>query len=102
MIHIHGVLLWIAAITIITLELLRIFGKEAPDESKGRPGGFFLMVLITTTLAGSTGLFFLYEWDIWNRFSELNFWWTHAMTLTWILFSVVFFLLDPLILKKLR
>ena len=100
-IHIHGVLLWIAAITMITLELLRAFRIEKGEESKNRPEVWVtLMGATTTILTGSTGLFLLYEWDIWNRLSELTFWWVHSMILTWILFSIVFFLLDPLVLKR--
>lgn len=100
MIHINGTLLWIAAITIFTIELHRTFGKKR-EGAKVRLGTrVILMALITTILSGSTGFYFLYAWDIWNRLFEMNFWWIHAMILAWILFVIVFFLIDPLILKR--
>lgn len=101
LIHTCGVLLWIAAIIVITMELLRTFRKGESGKSKSlRRLEVKMMVLITTTFAGSTGLFFLYEWNLWKSLSELDFWWVHSMIMAWILFSIVFFLLDPLFLKK--
>ena len=103
LIHIYGTLLWISTMAVLTVEMLRTFRKEESGKSKNSWSlKAEMMALITTTLAGSTGLFLQYEWDLWKSLAELEFWWVHSMIMVWILFSIVFFLLDPLFLKKMQ
>ena len=42
----------------------------------------------------------MYVFDAWYRYSEVRFWWIHAMTLVWILFTLILFVLEPLILRR--
>ncbi|MBK5940985.1 hypothetical protein [Halochromatium roseum] len=37
----------------------------------------------------------------WERFTQLSFWWMHAMVLVWVLFTLMLFVLEPLVLWKL-
>lgn len=97
LIHINGTLLWIAAIAVITIGPIRNCKKQRKDSQGQSEARIFIMLLIATVLAGSTGLFFLYELEIWNQVPGGGFWWIHSMVLAWILFSLVFFLVDPLI-----
>ena len=104
-IHVHGTLLWTAVITIISIEIIRVFAREKRRYWR-RPLKLRLPVpltfLMTLFFIGSTGLFFLFEWKIWNNLMEVDFWWAHSMILSWILFSIVFFVLDPYLLKKIE
>ncbi len=43
----------------------------------------------------------LYVLDAWDRYTHIQFWWIHAMTFVWFLFTMVLFVLEPLILHKL-
>ena len=43
----------------------------------------------------------IYELDAWERYLELKYWWIHAMTIVWILFTVVLFVLEPYLLNRL-
>ena len=38
--------------------------------------------------------------DAWNRFAELRFWWMHAMVLVWLMFTLMLFVLEPLVLQR--
>ncbi|MFK8046783.1 MAG: hypothetical protein AB8B72_14890 [Crocinitomicaceae bacterium] len=38
--------------------------------------------------------------DIWDRYLDIHFWWIHAITIIWILFTVVLYILEPLFLHK--
>ncbi|MCB1174757.1 MAG: hypothetical protein KDK39_14400, partial [Leptospiraceae bacterium] len=49
-----------------------------------------------TFLAGASGVYLLYALDGWSRYLELRFWWIHLMTLVWLLFSLVLYVLEPL------
>ncbi|HEX9600975.1 MAG TPA: hypothetical protein VF985_05765, partial [Mariniflexile sp.] len=53
-----------------------------------------------TLLTGITGFYMLYEMNAWNRYFDYRFWWLHAMTLVWIIFSLILYVLEPLVLHK--
>ena len=36
----------------------------------------------------------------WERYQQLQFWWIHLMTIIWLVFTVVLFVLEPLILHR--
>ena len=64
-------------------------------------GKFAFQAKITTLITGLTGFYMLYELDAWDRYLDFKFWWVHAMTLIWVLFTLVLYVLEPLILHKL-
>lgn len=42
----------------------------------------------------------LYEMNAWSRYLDYRFWWLHSMTLVWIIFSLILYILEPYILHK--
>jgi hypothetical protein len=38
--------------------------------------------------------------DAWGRYLDLSFWWVHLMTLVWLIFTLVLFVLEPLFLHR--
>lgn len=38
--------------------------------------------------------------NAWEWYQDLQFWWLHLMTFIWIVFTVVLFVLEPLILHR--
>jgi heme/copper-type cytochrome/quinol oxidase subunit 2 len=38
--------------------------------------------------------------NAWDRYQHLQYWWMHMMTFIWIVFTVVLFVLEPLILHR--
>lgn len=63
-------------------------------------GRFALQAKITTLLTGLTGFYMMYELNAWNRYFDYRFWWIHAMTLIWVIFSIILYVLEPLVLHK--
>ena len=55
---------------------------------------------LTTLITMISGVYMLYATDGWDRYLDPAHWWLHAMTIIWILFTVVLFILEPLILHK--
>ena len=47
-----------------------------------------------------TGLDMLIRFDLWDRFFSLGYWWMHAMVLTWLIFTVMLFVAEPLFLHR--
>jgi len=55
---------------------------------------------ITTLLTGLSGFYLLYVLDGWHRYAEIGYWWIHAMTLIWGIFTLVLFVLEPRFLHR--
>jgi hypothetical protein len=36
----------------------------------------------------------------WERYQQIQFWWIHLMTLIWLIFTLVLFVLEPLVLHR--
>ncbi len=52
----------------------------------------------TTLLVGATGFYLTHAWSLWDRFADPAFWWMHAMVLVWLVFTVMLFIAEPLVL----
>ena len=88
--------------TVIIPAVERMKSKEDKIEVFEKlEGRFSIQAKITTVITGITGIYMVYELNAWNRFFELRFWWFHAMVLVWVLFTLVLFVLEPLVLHKL-
>lgn len=55
---------------------------------------------ITTLLTALSGFYMIYVLDVWDRYLDLRYWWIHAMTFIWILFTLILFVLEPFVLHK--
>lgn len=104
-IHVIAVILWIGGVSMVTTVLIpaikKMKSKEEQIETFERiEGKFAIQAKITTLLTGLTGFYMLYELNAWNRYFDYRFWWVHAMTLVWIIFSLILYVFEPLILHK--
>ena len=104
--HVLAVILWIGGVAMVTTVIIpaikRMKSKEEQIETFEKiEGRFAIQAKITTLITGLTGFYMLYALDAWDRYYDYKFWWVHAMTLIWILFTVVLYILEPLLLHKL-
>ena len=104
--HVLAVVLWIGGVAMVTTVIIpavkRMKSKEDKIETFEKiEGRFAIQAKITTLITGITGFYMVYELNAWNRFFELRFWWFHTMVLVWVLFTLVLYVLEPLILHKL-
>jgi len=104
--HVLGVVLWIGGVALVTTvllpALLRMGDEERPVELFDRiEGAFSLQAKITTLLTGLSGFYMIYAMGAWHRYLEPRFWWIHLMTLVWLLFTLVLFVLEPWFLHRL-
>lgn len=105
-IHILGVVLWIGGVAMVTTVILpAIRSYESAEEKlltfEKLESRFALQAKITTLLTGLSGFYMLYYLDGWWRYGELAYWWIHAMTIIWLIFMLVLFVMEPLFLHKL-
>lgn len=105
-VHVLAVVLWIGGVAMVTTVLIPAIKKLKSKEDQLNTfeqieGRFAFQAKITTLLTGLTGFYMLYVLDAWGRYLDSRFWWIHAMTLVWVLFTLILFVLEPLVLHKL-
>lgn len=103
-IHVLAVVLWIGGVAMVTLILLPAVRRmKVPAERVGfferLESGFARQSRWTTALAGASGLYLLHVGG-WNRLGMAAYWWLWAMILTWAVFTLMLFVLEPLLLHR--
>lgn len=103
--HVLGVVLWIGGVAMVTTVLLpavRDFrsAEERIEFFERIERRFARQARFTTLLTGLSGFYMLYALDAWGRYSSGTFWWLHLMTFTWVIFTIMLFVLEPTILKR--
>lgn len=104
-VHIIAVILWIGGVSMVTTVLIPAIKKIKSKEEQIKTfetieGKFAIQAKITTLLTGLSGFYMLYEMNAWSRYLDYRFWWLHSMTLVWIIFSLILYILEPYILHK--
>ena len=104
--HVLGVVLWIGGVAMVTTVLLPVSrSMKRPEERvaffERIENRFAWQARFTTLLTGMTGFWMLYLIDGWSHYRNPDFWWIHAMTAVWILFTLILFVLEPLVLHRL-
>lgn len=105
-IHVLAVIIWIGGVAMVTTVIIPAVKKMASKEDRISTfekieGRFAIQAKICTLLTAASGFYMLYVMDAWSRYLEYKYWWIHAMTLVWLLFSLILFILEPLVLHKL-
>lgn len=103
--HVIGVVLWIGGVAMVTTVLLPATRKLKSAEEQVAffdkiEHSFVLQARFTTLLTGLTGFYILTIMNAWERYSMLQYWWIHAMTAIWVIFTMMLFVLEPLVLNK--
>ena len=104
-VQILGAGLWIGSVALETTVLLTAIKrlKSAAEQISTFElieSRFVWQARVTTLLTGLSGDYLLYYTDGWNRYTDLRFWWLHAMTIGRVMFIVILFVLEPLILHR--
>ena len=97
--HVLSIVLWIGGVGFVTTVLLPSVRRlKAPQERIG----FFDAVERRFAWQARiwTVLYMLSRLDLWDRFRYAAYWWMHAMIAVWLLFTVVLFVAEPLILQR--
>jgi uncharacterized membrane protein len=104
-IHVLAIVLWIGGVAMVTTVIIpavrKMKSKEEQIETFEKiEGRFAIQAKITTLLAGLSGFYMLYVLNAWDRYFEMRHWWLHLMTLVWIIFTLILYVLEPLLLHK--
>ena len=103
--HVVGVVLWIGGVAFVTTTLIPSLKAMADTDQRlslfeQLEGKFAFQAKIVTLVTGLTGFYMLEYMNAWERYLQVQFWWIHLMTLTWLIFTIVLFVLEPLVLHR--
>jgi uncharacterized membrane protein len=103
--HVLGVVLWIGGVAFVTLVLIPALRNIKDGEQRlalfeQLEGRFAFQARIVTVITGLAGFYMVEFMDIWHRYQFIEFWWMHLMTAIWAIFTVVLFVLEPLVLHR--
>lgn len=104
-IHVIAVLLWIGGVAFVTLALMPVIRADQPPSQRLRAfhaieRRFSAQAKFWVLIAGGSGFWMVWRFDMWSRFADLQFWWMHAMVGLWLVFMVMLFVLEPLVLHR--
>ncbi|QXP66800.1 hypothetical protein [Polaribacter sp. AHE13PA] len=105
-IHVLAVVLWIGGVAMVTTVIIPAVKKMKSKKDKlttfeNIEGRFAIQAKITTLITAISGFYMMYELNAWERYLDYRFWWIHAMTIVWIIFTLVLYILEPFVLHKL-
>ncbi len=102
--HVLAVVHWIGGVAMVTLVILpqmqALPGPERIAMFERLEGRFGGQAKLSTLVAGLSGLWMLWLTDGWGLFLLLEYWWLHLMVAVWAVFTLVLFVLEPLVLHR--
>ena len=103
--HVFSVVLWIGGVGFVTTVLLPGVRRLWPPSERMALFGqieqrFASQARLTTTITGLTGFYMVYRFNLWDRFQYGGYWWMDGMVAVWLLFTLMLFVAEPLILHR--
>jgi uncharacterized membrane protein len=104
--HVLAIVLWIGGVSFVTTILLPAIRRMPSDQDKLAlferiEGAFAWQARVTTVVAGATGFYMVHKMSAWHWFADPQRWYLHAMVAVWVLFTLMLFVLEPLVLHRL-
>lgn len=104
-IHILSVVIWMGGVSFVTIVLIPMLRRSSFQQDQLTifnivENRFASIARIMVLLAGISGFYMTYKLEAWSRFSQLQFFWMHAMVFVWSLFFLALFVIEPFILRN--
>jgi uncharacterized membrane protein len=105
LLHVVAVVHWIGGVTFVTLALIPAVRRTHPPEQRlaafaAHERAFSGQARISVAVAGLSGLWLVWRMQAWARFQLPSFWWMYAMVCLWLVFALMLFVLEPLVLNR--
>jgi len=102
-VHVLAVVIWIGGLWLVTTVLLPGMKGKPPEEWKREFDAlehrFAPQARIAAILVLLSGLYMLYQYNLWDRFAQGEYWWMHLMVGVWLLFAALLFVIEPVIVR---
>jgi uncharacterized membrane protein len=101
--HVLAIVVWIGGIGAITTVMFPVMRRLDSNQQKvwmfdQIERSFRPQARIAWLVVGLTGLYMLASLGVWGRLVEPHYWWMHAMVGLWLLFGLLLFAIEPLVL----
>lgn len=106
-IHVLAVVVWIGGVAMATTVVLPLARRKGqPIETRlalfeAVERRFVWQARIATVLVALSGFYMVDRLSLWSRFASADFWWMHAMVGTWLVFTLLLFVAEPLVVHRL-
>ena len=103
-VHVLAVVVWVGGVWFVTAVVLPAM-REKPSqewlvEFNAVERRFAPQARVVVLLVLLSGLYMLYRYGLWDRFVDARYWWMHLMVAVWLLFAVLLFVLEPLVVHR--
>lgn len=103
--HVLGVVIWIGGVAFVTTVLLPGLTSDYSPARRLQAfhrleGRFTWIARASVAVVGATGVWMVRRLALWPRFADLGAWWLHAMVGVWVLFALILFVAEPLVLHR--
>ncbi len=100
--HVLGLVVWIGGVAAITTVILPAMREMESAERKlllfqEVEKRFRPQARVAWLIVGLTGLYMLKALNGWGRFARVRYWWMHTMVALWVVFGLMLFVVEPLI-----
>ena len=104
-IHVVSVVMWIGGVYFVTTVLIPKLRNEQDhyirlEQFEAIERRFAFQAKFITIIAGLSGFYMVHFLNGWERYLHVQFWWLHLMSFVWLVFTVVLFILEPLVLHR--
>lgn len=101
--HVIAIVVWIGGIAAVTTVMFPAMRRLDSNEQKvwlfqQIEHRFRPQARIAWLIAGLSGLYMVGWLDAWARFTQARYWWMHAMVALWLIFGLLLFVIEPLVL----
>ena len=97
---------WIGGVAVVTTIILPR-ARELPDAKDAVAAfeafeqRFVQQARLSIFLVGLSGVYMIVRLDAWDRFQYTSFWWMHLMVGVWVLFALMIYVLEPIVIHNL-
>jgi uncharacterized membrane protein len=103
--HVVAVVAWIGGVAFVTTALMPAIRRHDDPAERLRAfhrfeSRFAPQARLWVLLAGASGFWMAWRADLWSRFEDAHFWWMHAMVALWLVFALMLFVVEPLVVRK--
>jgi uncharacterized membrane protein len=105
-IHVAAVVIWIGGVAMATTVILPLVRRKGEPLQKrialfeSIERRFVWQARTATVLVALSGFYMVDRYDLWSRFNSAEFWWMHAMVGVWLIFTLLLFVAEPLIVHR--
>jgi uncharacterized membrane protein len=100
--HVLAIVVWIGGVALVTTVIFPIMRRLDSNEQKVRlfqqiESRFRPQAGAAWLIVGVSGLYMVASLKAWDRFVSIHYWWMDAMVALWLLFGLMLFIIEPLV-----